>query len=94
MSKRIGEAAGGVRKIESLTEISLLLRDFRDTWIHAEDCKACESDTGFVDKIEKSIRLEGDLSAEQRSRLLCIADRCPVHKTLHNEILIESNLVD
>lgn len=60
--------------------------------IHAEDCAACESRSGKIDKIEKWIKLEGNLTEEQRARLFEIADKCPVHKTLHNEILIESYL--
>lgn len=62
--------------------------------IHAEDCAECESKQGFVDRIDRRIALKGDLSDEQRQRLLEIADRCPVHKTLMNEILIKSELVD
>lgn len=60
--------------------------------IHAEDCGECESETGMVDRIEKQIRLEGDLTDAERGRLLEIADKCPVHKTLLNEILIKSRL--
>lgn len=61
--------------------------------IHAEDCRECESETGLVDRIEKRIRLEGDLSEDQRNRLLEIASKCPVHKTLLNEIVINSELI-
>lgn len=60
--------------------------------IHAEDCEDCESTTGKVDRIEKIISLEGDLTVEERQRLLEIADLCPVHKTLHNEIVIDTRL--
>jgi len=61
--------------------------------IHAEDCSDCESQTGFVDKIEKIIRLEGELTNSERQRLLEIADKCPVHKTLQNNIKITSELI-
>ncbi len=61
--------------------------------IHAEDCADCETKAGFVDTIEKNIKLEGDLTDKERQRILEIADRCPVHKTLSNEIKITSNLV-
>jgi len=61
--------------------------------IHAEDCGECESKEGFVDRIDRRITLSGDLTDDQRQRLLEIADRCPVHKTLKNEILIKSELV-
>jgi uncharacterized OsmC-like protein/esterase/lipase len=60
--------------------------------IHAEDCKECDSQEGFVDRIHKIIKLEGELSETERQRLLEIANKCPVHLTLHNEILIESEL--
>jgi uncharacterized OsmC-like protein/esterase/lipase len=60
--------------------------------IHAEDCSDCDSKTGLVDKIEKTIKLEGNLTDAERQRLLEIADMCPVHKTLHNEIQIKSQL--
>lgn len=70
--------------------------DLRYRKIHARDCEQCETETdeGKIDHIEREIRLEGDLDEEQRKRLLEIADRCPVHKTLHGDIHIESRLVD
>lgn len=61
--------------------------------VHTKDCDECESQQGYVDRIDKQIRLTGDLTQEQRQRLLEIADKCPVHKTLRNEILIKSELV-
>jgi uncharacterized OsmC-like protein len=60
--------------------------------IHAEDCKECESTEGYVDRIDMDISLSGDLSEAQRQRLLEIAGKCPVHRTLKNEILIKSVL--
>lgn len=59
--------------------------------IHAEDCIDCETKKGKVDRIEKSIELEGALDDAQKVRLLEIADRCPVHRTLLSEISIVSN---
>lgn len=56
--------------------------------IHAEDCHECETKNGKVDVIEREVVMEGDLDADTRARLLEIADRCPVHKTLHSEIKI------
>ena len=53
--------------------------------IHAQDCQECESDTGRVDRIELSLRITGDLTEEQRTRILQIAGKCPVHKTLIGE---------
>lgn len=62
--------------------------------IHATDCLECESQSGKIDRIERDISIVGDLSDEERQRLLQIADRCPVHKTLHSEVNIVSRLVD
>jgi putative redox protein len=62
--------------------------------IHAEDCLDCESDKGKIDRFVRTIHLEGDLTEEQRRRMLEIADRCPVHRSLHSEIDIRSRLVD
>jgi putative redox protein len=61
--------------------------------IHAADCAECETKEGKLDRIEREISLTGGLSAEQRARLLEIADRCPVHRTLTSEISIRSRLV-
>src|ERR1043166_2619476 len=58
--------------------------------IHAADCDHCEDKQGKVDRIEREITLEGDLSAEQRAKLMEIADKCPVHRTLHGEIDIQT----
>ncbi len=60
--------------------------------IHAEDCEACETKDGKIDRIDVEIDIEGDLDAATRQRLYEIADKCPVHKTLHSEVLIESAL--
>ena len=61
--------------------------------IHAADCADCETKEGKLDRIDREIALAGPLSAEQRARLLEIADRCPVHRTLTSEISIKSRLV-
>ena len=60
----------------------------RHAKIHAKDCDACETTAGKVDRIDRTIRIEGDLDADQRARLMQIADRCPVHRTLHSEVAI------
>ena len=57
--------------------------------VHAEDCAECETEEGKIDRIELNIELEGPLSDEQRSELLEIAERCPVHQTLTSETHIE-----
>ena len=61
--------------------------------IHAVDCAECETKEGKLDRIEREIALEGALDEEQRGRLLDIAERCPVHRTLVSEIDIRSRLV-
>jgi putative redox protein len=61
--------------------------------IHAEDCEECEDREGRVDRLTRHISLEGDLSEEQRHRLLEIAERCPVHRTLENHPVIASHLM-
>jgi uncharacterized OsmC-like protein len=60
--------------------------------IHAIDCAECETKEGKLDRIEREITLEGDLDEEQRARLLDIAERCPVHRTLVSEIDIRTRL--
>lgn len=57
--------------------------------IHARDCGECETENGRIDRIQMQIKLEGDLSEEQREKLLEIADKCPVHRTLTSETIIE-----
>jgi putative redox protein len=58
--------------------------------IHAADCESCETKEGKIDRIERSIRLEGQLDTAQRARLLEIADKCPVHRTLTSEVDIRT----
>ena len=60
--------------------------------IHAADCADCETKDGYVTRIDRHIKLTGPLSGEQRTRLLEIAARCPVHRTLSAEISIEDTL--
>lgn len=60
--------------------------------IHAKDCEHCEADSGKIDQMEREIELNGELDETQRQRLLEIAEHCPVHKTLHNEVSIISKL--
>ena len=54
--------------------------------IHAKDCETCDTKISMVDHIDRAITLEGVLSAEDRKRLMEIADKCPVHKTLESKI--------
>jgi len=78
------------RKKWSLEGVTVDLKHQR---IHAEDCRECETSRGYVDRIERGLELAGELSADQRKRLLEIADRCPVHRTLGSEIDIVSRLI-
>ncbi len=75
------------RKKWPLEKVTVTLRHSR---IHAQDCADCETETGQVDRIERVIRFDGDLDDSQRQRLRDIADKCPVHRTLHSEIVIDT----
>ena len=59
---------------------------------HGKDCENCDSKGHAIDVITRQISLDGELSEAQRQRLLEIADKCPVHKTLHGELQIRSSL--
>lgn len=72
-----------------LTGITVRLRHHQ---IHAKDCGDCETESGKISVIQKSIRVSGELSAEQVNRLGEIADRCPVHRTIMSEKKIESEI--
>lgn len=56
--------------------------------IHASECATCETSEGKIDQFKRVITIEGDLSEDQRQRLIEIADKCPVHRTLHSEVQI------
>lgn len=58
--------------------------------VHAEDCAGCETEGRLLDLIERRIELHGQLDAAQRARLIEIANKCPVHKTLSSQIKIET----
>jgi putative redox protein len=72
-----------------LTGVSVTLRHSK---IHAADCATCETREGRLDRIERTIALEGELDDAQRARLLEIADKCPVHRTLTSEVEIRTAL--
>jgi uncharacterized OsmC-like protein len=65
----------------------------RHSKIHAVDCAECDTKSGMLDGIERDVELHGDLTAEQRTQLLEIAGKCPVHRTLTSEISIRTRLV-
>ncbi len=78
------------RKGWPLERVNVWLRHSK---IYASDCADCESKTGMLDRIERDIQFVGPVSPEQRSRLLEIADKCPVHRTLTSEISIKTKAV-
>jgi putative redox protein len=78
------------RKDWPLEKVEVMLTFSR---IHAEDCEDCSTKQGMVSKIERRIAIQGNLSDEQRTRLLEIAQHCPVHRTLTSEIVIQDQLV-
>ena len=61
--------------------------------IYSEDCKECDNPKSRIDHINRQIELEGDLSDADRSKLLEIANKCPVHRTLTSKISITTELV-
>jgi len=65
----------------------------RHSKIHAADCDNCETKEGRIDRVERDIHLSGSLTKEQRSKLMEIADRCPVHQTLTSEINIKTRAI-
>jgi len=73
------------RKKIPLQKVTVRLRHDK---IHAEDCHECQTKNGKVDVIEREVVMEGDLDEATRARLLEIADKCPVHKTLHSEVKV------
>lgn len=73
------------RKDWPLERVEVSLKHSR---IHARDCQDCSSTEGKIDQIERYISLDGELSEEQKARLLEIAQRCPVHKTLKSQVSI------
>ena len=66
--------------------------DLKHRKVHAADCAECETREGKVDRIDRVLRLEGELDDAQRAKLLEIADKCPVHRTLESEISIQTRL--
>ena len=61
---------------------------------HAEDCENCEDNAAKIDTFNRDIKLSGDLDEKQIARILQIADKCPVHKTLHSATQVITTLVD
>ena len=78
------------RKGWPIEEVTVNLRHSK---VHASDCADCESKEALLDRIELDIHVVGDLTAEQRTKLLEIANKCPVHRTLTSKIEIETRAV-
>jgi len=72
-----------------LTHVTVELRHDK---IHAVACETCDSKEGKIDRIERVITLTGDLTQDQRQRLLEIANKCPVHRSLHAEVWVPTSL--
>ena len=79
------------RKSLPLERVTVTLKHSK---IHAEDCAECETKEGMLDQIDRTIAMEGALDAEQRKKLMEIADKCPVHRTLTSEIHIVTHAAD
>jgi uncharacterized OsmC-like protein/fermentation-respiration switch protein FrsA (DUF1100 family) len=79
------------RKALPLERVTVTLRHSK---IHAEDCAECETKAGMLDQIDRIIAIEGELNDDQRKRLMEIADKCPVHRTLRSEIRIVTRPAD
>jgi uncharacterized OsmC-like protein/pimeloyl-ACP methyl ester carboxylesterase len=79
------------RKSLPLERVTVTLKHSK---IYAEDCAECETKAGMLDQIDRTIAMEGALDAEQRKRLMEIADKCPVHRTLTSEIHIVTSAAD
>ena len=77
------------RKQWPLESVQVRLRHAK---VHAADCEDCETKDVKLDRIECDVELVGPLDAEQRARLLDIANKCPVHRTLTSEITIATRL--
>ena len=78
------------RKQWPLDAVTVRLRHSK---IHGEDCENCETRGALLDHIERDVELAGSIDEAQRARLLEIADKCPVHRTLTSEIDIRTRLV-
>ena len=79
------------RKSLPLDRVTVTLKHSK---IHAEDCAECETREGMLDQIDRVISIEGALDADQRKRLMEIADKCPVHRTLTSEMRIVTKAAD
>lgn len=84
-----------IRLYANLKKIPLekVIVKLRHQKVYAKDCVDCEKDTAKIDQIERLIELQGNLSEEDKAKLLAIANKCPVHRTLTSTIEIETKLI-
>ena len=68
--------------------------DLMHAKVHASDCVECDTKDGKIDRIERVVHLDGDLDAAARAKLLDIANKCPVHRTLHSETWVPTRLAE
>ena len=89
--KDLGGDDNAVHKRFNLEHVEVKLTHRK---IHAKDCEKCETEKGMVDIIDTEITITGDLSDVERTKIFAIAEKCPVHRTIMNEVVINSNLTD
>ena len=73
-----------------LQQVRINLRHER---IHAKDCEDCETTSGMMDQIKSEIELIGALDETEKGRLIEIAEKCPIHRTLTSEVKIRTEMV-
>mgnify|MGYP003654243960 CR=1 FL=1 len=73
-------------------DIGDLYMELRHNKSHVEDCETCENPSSKIDVIEKELIIKGNVTVEQKDKLLEISKKCPVHKTLQSEIIIDTEL--
>lgn len=73
-------------------QVGDLYMELRHNKSHVEDCKTCEDPSSKIDVIEKELIIKGNVTQQQKEKLLEISKKCPVHRTLLNEIRIESSI--
>jgi putative redox protein len=79
------------RKSLPLANVKVVLKHSRD---YHHDCETCDEEPRKIEVIDREVTVDGDLSDAERQRLLEIADRCPVHRTLHSELHVRTRLAD
>ena len=77
------------RKSLPLEHVRVELKHSRDYY---RDCEGCDEEPRKIEIIERTVTVEGNLTAAQREKLLSIANRCPVHRTLHSELVVATQL--